>query len=263
MNLGLTAKVALVGGASKGIGKGCALSLAREGTKVAICARNSKNLKETAEFIHKTTGSEVLAVPADLGEPSGVKKSVSLTLERFGKIDILLVNSGGPPPGRFFDLMEDDWNRAYYSVLYYVIDLYHLVIPQMKKNRWGRIINITSMSVKEPVENLVLSNVFRSGVVSLAKTISKELIGSGITINNICPGSFKTNRAIELMKKQAKEKGVTVDQIEKQMIAGLPLGKMQSPEEIGNFVSYLASNLAGGITGTTIQIDGGISRATY
>ena len=263
MNLGLQDKVALIGGSSKGLGKGCALQLAKEGVNVAICARNSEALKETANFIKKSTNAKVLPLVADLSKTAELRRVVEDTLKMFGRIDILVVNSGGPPPGNFFSLTEQDWTNAFNSVLYYVVELYRLVIPQMKERKWGRIINITSLAVKEPSKNLVLSNVFRAGVVSLAKTLSKELIGYNITINNVCPGAFKTNRVIQLMMDQSKKTGVPIEKIEEESINSFPLKRYQEPKEMGDFVVFLASELAKGITGTTIQIDGGMAKSLF
>jgi len=263
MDLGLQDKVALIGGSSKGLGKECALQLAKEGVNVAICARNSEALKETANFIKKSTNVKVLPLVADLSKTTELRRVVEDTLKMFSRIDILVVNSGGPPPGNFFGLTEQDWTNAFNSVLYYVVELYRLVIPQMKERKWGRIINITSLAVKEPSKNLVLSNVFRAGVVSLAKTLSKELIGYNITINNVCPGAFKTNRVIQLMMDRSKKTGVPIEKIEEESINSFPLKRYQEPKEMGHFVVFLASELAKGITGTTIQIDGGMAKGLF
>ncbi|MDP2685130.1 MAG: SDR family oxidoreductase [bacterium] len=261
MNLNISNKVALIGGASKGLGKASAISLAKEGVNLAICSNDEKSLLETTEYIKSTYGVEVLPILADLSEVSWIERDVvGKAIEKYGRIDILITNSGGPKPGAFFSLNEEDWRNAFDSVLYYVIELYRLVIPIMKENSWGRIINNTSLTVKEPAETMVLSNVFRTAVVSLAKTMSKELIKSNITINNICPGAFKTDRAIELMQAKAILTGTTIEEIEKNAVANLPMGKYQSPDEFGDLVAFLASNLAMSITGTTIQLDGGISK---
>ena len=188
------------------------------------------------------------------------KDIVRKVIGKYGSIDILVTNSGGPKPGAFFTLNEEDWRNAFDSVLFYVIELYRLVIPYMKKNNWGRIINNTSLTVKEPPETMVLSNVFRTGVVSLAKTMSKGLIKSNITINNICPGAFKTDRAMELLHAKANTTGVSVKEVENNAVANLPMRRYQAPHEFGDLVAFLASDLAKSITGTTIQIDGGISK---
>jgi 3-oxoacyl-[acyl-carrier protein] reductase len=262
MDLSIKNKIALIGGASKGLGKGCALQLAKEGVNLALCSNDEPSLEETAELIRSTTHVEVLPIFGDLSNVNLIKKDVvDKILTKYGKIDILVVNSGGPKPGTFFDLTENDWTNGYNSVLNYVIELYRLIIPQMKERNWGRIINCTSLSVKEPAESLLLSNVFRTGVVSMAKSMSKDLIKHGITINNVCPGAFKTDRAIELMRANSLKSGVSIEEIEKASIKNMPLGRYQEPEELGALVAFLASEHARGITGTTLQIDGGISNS--
>lgn len=259
MDLGLKGRVALIGGASKGLGKACALALGQEGVAVAICAREQAALEATARQLEKM-GVRVLALAADMASKEDNERVVEVTLKKFGRLDILVNNSGGPAPGTFYDFDDSDWEKAFHSVLMYVIRLNRLVIPHMKKNKWGRIINITSLSVKEPAETLILSNVFRSGIVSMAKTMSQELIKHNITINNVCPGAFKTDRAIELMAKAAKANKTTADEIEKSAIKSLPQGRFQDPKELGDLVVFLASELAGSITGTTVQIDAGMSK---
>ena len=259
MDLGLKGKVALIGGASKGLGKACAISLASEGVSIAICARGNEALERTAQQIRKMN-VEVLPLEADMTSKEDNQRIIDETIKKFGQIDILVNNSGGPLPGKFDDFDDSQWEQAFQSVLMNVIRVTRLAIPHMKKNKWGRIINITSLSVKEPAETLILSNVFRSGVVSMAKTMSQELIKHNITVNNVCPGAFKTDRAIELMTKAAKANGSTVDEVEANAIKTLPQGRFQEPKELGDFVAFLASDLASGITGTTVQVDGGISK---
>jgi 3-oxoacyl-[acyl-carrier protein] reductase len=263
MNPGLRNKVALIGGGSKGLGKGCAMQLAREGVRIALCARGAQALEKSADEIRRAGGVSVLPLSVDLSRPADVRKAVKDTLREFGRIDILVANSGGPVPGGFFDMTEKDWRKGFDSVLYYVIELYRLVIPCMKKQKWGRIINITSLTVKEPAESLILSNVFRAGVVSLAKSLSRELIAYNITINNVCPGAFKTDRVTQLMLAQSKKSGIPVSEIEKKTVGTLPLGRYQDPEELGDLAVFLASEQARGITGTTICADGGISRGLF
>lgn len=262
MDLGLKNKVAIIGGSSKGLGRGCAVRLAQEGVNVVICSNDQPSLEETTKFI-SGLGVEVLPLLVDMSSREDNERIVYETIRQFGKIDILVNNSGGPPAGTFFDFDDNDWAKAYNSVLMYVIRLCRSVIPHMKKNKWGRIINSTSLSVKEPAESLILSNVFRSGVVSMAKSLSRDLIKSNITINNICPGAFKTDRAIELMKKAAEQKKTTITEIEREAVENMPLGRYQRPEEFGDLVAFLCSELAGGITGTTIQIDGGIQKYLF
>lgn len=259
MNLGLKDKVAIIGGSSKGLGKACALELAQEGARVVICANDKTSLEKTGQTI-KELGSEALLLEVDMSSEKDNQKIVDETLIKFDRIDILVINSGGPPAGDFSRFENEDWEKAFNGVLLYVIRMYRMVIPVMKKNQWGRIINLTSLTVKEPDEGLILSNVFRSGVVSMAKTLSRELIKHNITINNICPGAFKTDRAIELLTAAAKNKGVSMEEFEREVVKVIPQGRYQKPEELGALVTFLCSERAGSITGTTIPVDGGMSR---
>ena len=258
MDLGIKNRVAIIGGSSKGLGKGCAISLAKEGVNIVLCANDKLSLENTANEI-RNLGVDVLPLLVDMSSSKDNELIITKTIKKFGNIDILINNSGGPKPGTFFDMNDEDWDKAYNDILKYVIRLNRLAIPYMKKNKWGRIINITSLSVKEPADSLILSNVFRSGVVSMAKTLSRELITENITINNICPGAFKTDRAIELMAVAAQKQNTTIKDIEANSVKNLPLGRFQTPKELGDLVTFLCSDLAKGITGTTTQIDGGIS----
>jgi 3-oxoacyl-[acyl-carrier protein] reductase len=251
-------RVAIIGGASKGLGKGCAESLAKAGIDIVICARNKEKVEESASEI-RSFGVNVFPLAVDMSSAADNELIVQETLKKFGRVDILVNNSGGPPAGNFKEFSDEDWMNAFHSVLMYAIRMTKLTLPHMQKNSWGRIINIASLSVKEPAETLVLSNVFRSGLVAFSKSISKELIKSNITINTLCPGAFKTDRAKELIQKAAESSGRTPDQVEQENMQKLPLGRYQTPEELGAFAAFLCSDIAGGITGTTIQVDGGIS----
>ena len=257
MEFNLKGKTALVGGSSKGLGRACALSLAREGVNIVLCAREEAPLKKTKEEI-ESLGVEVLALTGDMGNEADNKRVVQKAIERFGGIDILINNSGGPKPGTFRDISEGDLDEGYESVLKYNIRMIRLCLPYMEKQGWGRIINITSVTVKEPGPNMVLSNIFRSAVVSYAKTISKELIGKGITINNIAPGYFKTDRVTRLMEARAEVEGVTVEQYEKNAITQFPHNRYMDPDELGDLACFLCSEQARSITGVTLPIDGGI-----
>jgi 3-oxoacyl-[acyl-carrier protein] reductase len=263
MNLGLKGKVAIVGGSSKGLGKACAMALAREGVKVAICSRGEKELHQTAEDIRKAYGTEVLAVTADLTKYQDIKRLVSKTVDALGRIDILVNNTGGPPPGGFFDHDDDAWEAAFQRLLMYVVRMCREVIPHMRKQGWGRIINDTSFTVKEPLDRLILSNVFRVGVISMAKTLSRELAKDNITVNNVCPGTFDTDRIQQLLAERAETSGKSIDEVKDELIKDIPLGRMQKPEELADLVVFLASEKASGITGTTIQVDGGMVRGLF
>jgi 3-oxoacyl-[acyl-carrier protein] reductase len=262
MNFNLQGKTAIVGGSSKGLGKACAIALAREGVNVTICARNADALYETQKEL-EALGVGVLALNADMASANANRRMVDETVKKFGTIDILVNNSGGPKPGTFREISEDDLDEAYRSVLKYNIRMINLCLPYMERSRWGRIVNIASTSVKEPMENMVLSNIFRSAVVSYAKTISRELISKGVTINNVCPGSFKTDRIIQLTEVRAKSAGMSVEEFEQKVVADLPHKRYMDPQELGDLVCYLCSDNARSINGTTIQIDGGMIKGLF
>jgi 3-oxoacyl-[acyl-carrier protein] reductase len=260
MDLNLKNKVAIIGGSSKGIGKGCAISLAKEGVNIVLCARTESSIKTTRKEI-ENLGVKVLGLNVDMSSKSDNEFIVEKTIKKFGRVDILINNSGGPKPGTFFNFKENDWDNAHNDVLKYTMRMINLVTPYMKKNNWGRVINITSLSVKEPSPNLVLSNIYRAGIIALSKSISKELIKNNITINNVCPGAFKTDRAIQLITKSAKESNMSFEEMEKMKSMNYPLGRFQEINEIGDLVAFLSSENAKGLTGTSLQIDGGISNS--
>ena len=258
MNLGIEGKVALVCGASKGLGRACAENLAAAGCPIVMCARDRDVLATSAVALRTTYGVAVAEVPADLAKEGEAERVVEAGRSALGRIDILVVNSGGPKPGTFFEIERPEWDRAYAAMLGYVVDLYRVAIPPMVGSGWGRIINITSVAVKQPSPGLVLSTVFRTGVVALAKCLATELIRNNVTINNVCPGAFRTDRAVELMTANAQRKGVSVETIEAESTRSLPSGRYQPPMELGALVAYLASEHASSLTGATIQLDQGI-----
>ncbi|MEK7400268.1 MAG: SDR family oxidoreductase [Candidatus Poribacteria bacterium] len=262
MDMKLKGKVAIVGGSSKGLGKACAMSLSREGANVTICARNQAELEKTAEEIKKFN-NKVLAIPADLASYDDIKYLVNETLRKFGKIDILVNNTGGPTPGGFFDLDDQAWEIAFQILLMYIVRMCREVIPYMQEQSWGRIINLTSFTVKEPADRLLLSNVFRIGVISLAKTLSRELGKYNITVNNVCPGSFETERMKQIFEERSANSGKTIEELKNELIETIPIKRMQRPEELAGLVTFLASENAGAITGTSIQVDGGMIRGLF
>jgi Dehydrogenases with different specificities (related to short-chain alcohol dehydrogenases) len=256
MNFNLKGKTAIIGGSSKGLGKACAVALAREGANIVLCARNKDILLKTQKEM-EWHGVQVLSLAVDMANADDNERIVRETVSRFGGIDILVNNSGGPKPGTFRDVSEEALDDAYHSVLKYNIRMIQLCLPYMEKKGWGRIVNITSVTVKEPSPNMVLSNIFRAAVVSFAKTISKELISKGVTINNVCPGYFRTDRVTQLMEVGASNEGISVAEYEQKAIAGFPHKRYMDPQELGDLVCYLCSDQGRSINGTTLQIDGG------
>ncbi len=261
MELGLTDKVAVVGASSKGLGRAIAVGLAREGVKVTICARNSDALEATANEIRQETGAEVLAVPTDVSVPAQVNTLIDNAINQFGGIDILVNNAGGPRAGRFAELSAEDYQTAVQLNLMSTINLCRAVVPTMRVRGGGRIINLTSVSVKQPVDGLMLSNMARTGVIGFAKTLATELAPDKILVNNVCPGIIFTDRIRQLATVRAEESGLPFDEVLEKMIADIPLGRIGEPEEFANLVVFLASARASYITGTTIQVDGGMVKA--
>jgi len=217
MDLGLKGKVALVAGASQGMGRATALGLSREGAKVSICARGEAALNEAAEMIRKETGGEVLAMVADMNKAADIQRFVSKTAEHFGRLDIVVNNAGGPPPGEFMKFTDEDWDNAFRLSFMSTMRMTRESVPHMRKVGGGRVINITSYSVKEPIAGLVLSNAIRSGVIGMAKTLSRELAKDNILINNICPGRIDTERAQKLNKARADRVKRPVEEINREM----------------------------------------------
>ena len=263
MDLGLKDRVAIVAASSQGLGKAVALGLAREGAKLAICARTESTLSQTAEEIRKETGVEVLARPVDVTDYEQVRSFISETNDRFGRVDICVTNAGGPPAKPFSETTVEDWqdevNLNLMSTLYFVRE----VLPLMQKRKWGRVISITSLSVKQPVDNLVLSNSVRSAVSGLMKTLSNEYGKDNILINNVCPGYTLTARLDELSGRLAKAEGVDSNEIQQRWANQVPLKRVGLPEEFANVVVFLASERASYVTGVSVSIDGGLVRGIY
>lgn len=252
-------KVAIVCGGSKGLGYACAEELLRNYFSVLICSRNRDGLEKASQTLSEL--GDVDCLVADMSEKSAPEKVVEYSLKQYGRIDALVNNSGGPKVGRFRSLSVEDWELGFRSTLMYMIELTTLCSSEMKKNSWGRIINIASIVAKEPNADLLLSSVFRAGVISFAKAVSKELYEEGITINTVCPGAFYTNRAKELIAKTSESRGIPFDDIYRENVAKLPGKRYQDVSELAHLVSYLCSDNARSITGTTINIDAGISSA--
>ena len=263
MDLGIKGKVALVTASSTGIGKAVAEALAEEGCKIAICARSKEVLIETSRYIKNKFSIEPFWGVCDLNQKKDIENFYDAVKNQFGKIDILVNNCGGPVPGFFRDLSEDDWEQAYKQVLLSVVRFSNLVIPNMIEQEWGRIINITSIAVKQPIHNLMLSNSLRAGVTGFAKSLSNEFGNKNITVNNVAPGYTLTHRLYELAVNRAKTSGKSHEEILVEMAKDVPLNRLGGPEEIAAMVVFLASQKASYITGTTIQVDGGLTKAIF
>ncbi len=263
MDLGLKGKTALVGGSSKGIGRAVAIALAREGCNVGICARDNAALAEKASTIRRDTTVQVFSLVTDMSRYEEIKRVVQETANSFGRLDILVNNAGGPRTGTFDDMDETDWLQAISQNLMSAIRTTREALPHLRRSGGGRIINITSIAVKQPIDRLILSNTARLGVVGMAKTLSRELAPEGITVNNVCPGNIATERLVSLIEERAKQDGVPMEeaiQIEERRI---PMGHLGDPDDVANMVVFLASAKAHYITGTTIQVDGGSTVSVF
>ncbi|HSD95476.1 MAG TPA: SDR family oxidoreductase [Syntrophales bacterium] len=257
MDLGLKGKVALVAGGSQGLGLAVAMDFAREGAKVAICALDDPHLPEAAEAIRKAAGGQVFAIPADVSDLEQAKNFVRKSAAHFGTVDILVNNAGGPPSMSFLEIDDDLWLRGCRLNLLSTIVMTREAVPIMKEKRWGRIINMTSIAVKQPIDGLILSNTVRSGVIGFAKSLSNELASFNVTVNSVCPGYTMTDRVRNLAKVLAEKQGTTPEAIIGKWAAEIPMKRIGTPEEFASLVLYLASERAGYITGAAIQIDGG------
>jgi 3-oxoacyl-[acyl-carrier protein] reductase len=260
VDLGLSGQVAMVAGASRGLGYAVARALAGEGAAVSITSRSAEAIGSAADVLVRETGAQVLAVPADVSVREHVERWVSATEDRFGGVDLLFANSGGPPAGAALSFDEDAWRRAADQLLFSVLGTVRAVVPVMTR-RGGAILISTSSSVKEPIPNLALSTVMRASVSALAKTLSLELAGAGIRVNQIVPGRIDTDRVRELDAANARRAGITPADQQARSIAAIPLGRYGTPDEFGRVAAFLLSPAAGYITGATLQVDGGLIRS--
>jgi 3-oxoacyl-[acyl-carrier protein] reductase len=257
MDLGLTNKVALVAAASRGIGFACALQLAQEGARVFLCSRDEARASEAARRIHEQTGASVAGFAADVTDASAAEHFVSTVSEQAGAVDILVTNSGGPPSGSFASLDLNLFLKAFELNGLSAIRLARLVLPGMRERRWGRIVNITSISVKQPINGLILSNTVRAGLTGWAKTVSNEVAAENVTINNVAPGYTLTERQDELAEARGQALGKTKQEMISMWASEAPMMRLADPMEIAAAVAFLASERASYITGVTLQVDGG------
>lgn len=263
MDFGLAEKVALTTASSKGLGKAIAKELAREGARVVISSRDEAHLRQTAHEISSATGNPVVPVVADVTRAEDVQRLADETLRRFGRVDILVTNAGGPPPGPFEAHDDAAWENAFYLTLLSCVRLIRAVLPAMKAQKWGRIVNVTGTAARQPVDDLILSNAYRAAVVNLAKTLSRSLAPYGITVNNVAAGTVLTERVRELAASRAQALSTDADHVLAQFARSVPLGRLGRPEEFAAAVAFLASERAGYITGVTLPVDGGLLRASW
>src|SRR6266446_3943995 len=261
MDLELTGKVAIVGGASKGLGRACAQVLADEGAKLALCSRSQKDLDKAAQEIHDTARADVLAFAGDLDRPETIRDLVAATVGRFGRLDILVNNSGGPPLARAHTATEEQWATAVQRSLLFFARMSREAVPHLKKAGGGRIVNILASTVYQPIPNLALSGATRMGVVAFAKSLADEVGRDGILVNNVCPGSILTERMLGNVTARAKELGISVEEGLAQRAAETAVGRIGEPKELAYLVAFLASGKSSYITGTTILVDGGLVRS--
>jgi len=260
MALGIKGRVALVAGSSKGMGLAVARGLAAEGCDLALCARSQDKLEAVAGEISGEFGVRVFAQPVDLSQAGAAQAAAQAAAGHYGRIDILVNNAGGPPPGRFDDLGHEAWERAVELTLFSALAMTRAVLPGMREQGWGRVINMTSVSVKQPLPGLILSNSIRAAVVGWAKTLADEVSDAGITVNNVLPGWMLTERVEQLLAARAQAKGISREEALEQIVADIPLGRMGRPDEFADLVIFLASQRAAYITGVSYLIDGGLHR---
>jgi 3-oxoacyl-[acyl-carrier protein] reductase len=263
VDLGLRGKVALVAASSKGLGRAVAEELAAEGAQLVMCARGKEALDQTAESIRQKTGVKVVAVAADVSAPNDAARVVKAALDEFGRVDVLVTNSGGPPSGAFESFTAEMWETATKLLLKSAVELTRAVLPGMKERRWGRILNVTSIAAKQPIEGLMLSNSLRAAVIGFARTLANEVAPFGVTVNNLLPGYTRTDRVQELARAAGGKAGggpASTDIVSK-WEKEIPMGRLGEPREFAALAAFLASERASYITGSSIAVDGGWIRS--
>ncbi|MEK7400864.1 MAG: SDR family oxidoreductase [Gemmatimonadota bacterium] len=261
MELGLKGKVAVVTAASKGLGRAVAHELAAEGASIVMCARGEKALGKARDEIARATKAKTLAVVADVSTLDGLDKIAAEAIERFGRVDILVNNAGGPPSGPFEKHNWVEWSAAVDLTLRSAVELTRRLLPGMRERRWGRVVNITSIAAKQPVDGLMLSNSIRAAVTGWARTLANEVARDNITVNNLLPGFTRTERVKELNEATASREGLTVEEVERRTEGQIPMRRMAEPAEFAAAAAFLASERASYITGQSIAVDGGWIRS--
>ncbi len=263
MDLGLGGKIAAVYGASRGLGRAAAETLAAEGARVAIVARHEPALADAASAIRRATGGEAVPFVCDVSSGPEARRSVQAIAQHFGGLDILVNNSGGPKAGSFDALTDDDYADAVELLFMSVVRTCLEAVPLMRRRGGGRIINITSVTVKQPVDNLMLSNAIRPAVVGFSRSLAKELAAERITVNCVAPGYTRTERVVELNAANAAREHTTANAVEDRLVASIPMKRLGEPHELASLIAFLASERAAYITGTTLQVDGGYVRSLF
>ena len=261
MDLGLGRRVALVGGSSAGLGRAIAARLAAEGARVAVNGRDAAKADRTAEAIRSETGGDAVAFAADLSDPGQAAATVGAVAARFGRRDILVCNTGGPPPTSFAEAPAEAWQRALELNLLSTIHLCRAAVPLMRRARWGRVVCLTSLAARQPLPNLILSSTARAGVLGFAKCLADEVATDGVLVPVVCPGYFRTDRVAQMAAARAQREGKTPDAILSEQLGATPLGRMGEPEELASVVAFLASERASYITGAVLAVDGGRLRS--
>ncbi len=265
MNLNLENKNAVVCASSQGLGKAAAIDLAKEGVNLAICSRDQEKIdKAKEEILQKTEHNiKVIALKADLDSLEDIQIFLQEVEQSLGEVDILVNNTGGPPPSTFEQISDEDWQNAFNSTMMSAIRLSRALVPNMKKKEWGRIINISSVSVKTPVNGLFLSNSLRMGVLGWAKALADEVAAHGITVNTVCPGYTRTERVEAILESQSSSSGLSKEEIEKTIADNIPMKRVGEAEDLAGLITFLASEKANYMTGLAVQVDGGSARTFY
>jgi 3-oxoacyl-[acyl-carrier protein] reductase len=263
MNLGLKNRIAIVTAASQGLGKASALALAQEGATVVICSRRQKEITEAADEIQKTTNATVIPLTADVTKPEDIERLVSETKQRFGTVHILVNNAGGPPVGDILTLTDEDWRKGHELTLMSMVRLTRAVLPMMIQQQWGRIITVTSIAAKEPIDELLLSSAIRPGILGLTKVLANLYAKKNITVNTVCPGHTLTKRQEELAASRAATKNISMEQYLKDTAGAIPAARLGRPEEIGNVIAFLASEQASYVNGVNMLVDGSAAKGIH
>jgi 3-oxoacyl-[acyl-carrier protein] reductase len=263
MNLGLKNKIAIVTAASQGLGKASSLALAQEGATVVICSRRQKEITETASEIQKITKATVIPVVADVSKPEDIERLVAEAKQRYGTVHVLVNNAGGPPTGDILSLKDEDWQKGHDLTLMSMVRLTRVVLPMMIQQQWGRIITITSIAAKQPINELLLSSAIRPGILGLTKVLANQYAKDNITVNTVCPGNVLTKRQEELSISRAAAKNISMEQYLKETAGAIPAGRLGRPEEIGNVIAFLASEQASYVNGINMLVDGSAAKGIH